>query len=337
MPFPTPKTSLAPVENVLMEAISAQAIIDAVEMRLFDHLSRQPMPAASLAQTMQLKSEPLEAMLDILVERQLLTLDGKTYANTQMTEEYLVSSSPLFQGKALTLQQGHNEMIRKNLITLLKGGSMERDATDSKWAEADTMEGTLQHALNGQIQMAVAYLKELPEFASFRTMADIGGNHGHYSMELLAHNPKLISTILDLPQVIEPAMRRCSALGFGDRIACKPFDLRSDELPEAAFDLVFTSHVLYGCVDDMEKFFRNIHHSLKARGCFVSHHFSPDGGASRLYQTSVELITRLMGYKTHFLSGQVLKEALTATGFGNFTHTYTGCDGQALLLVARKL
>ncbi|MBU4191299.1 MAG: hypothetical protein KKD85_03060, partial [Proteobacteria bacterium] len=184
MPFPTPKTSLAPVEHVLMESISAQAIIDAVRMNLFDHLSSQPMPAAVLAKAMELKTEPLEAMLDVLVDRHLLTLDGKIYANTEMTEEYLVSASPLYQGKALSLQHGHNELLRKSLPTLLKGGTMEREKTDESWAEADTMDGTLQHALNGQLQMAVAYLKELPEFASFRTMADIGGNHGHYSMEL---------------------------------------------------------------------------------------------------------------------------------------------------------
>ncbi|ADU63304.1 MAG: methyltransferase [Pseudodesulfovibrio sp.] len=337
MPFPTPKTSLAPVEHVLMESISAQAIIDAVRMNLFDHLSSQPMPAAVLAKAMELKTEPLEAMLDVLVDRHLLTLDGKIYANTEMTEEYLVSASPLYQGKALSLQHGHNELLRKSLPTLLKGGTMEREKTDESWAEADTMDGTLQHALNGQLQMAVAYLKELPEFASFRTMADIGGNHGHYSMELLEHNPDLTSAILDLPNVTAPAMQRCTALGYGDRITCEPFDLRSDELPEEAYDFVFTSHILYGCVDDLENVFRNIHRSLKAGGCFASHHLSREGGASRLYQTSVELITRLMGYKTHFLSGRDLEEPLTAAGFGNFTHTFTGCDGQTLLLVARKL
>ncbi len=336
MPFPTPKTSLAPVEHVLMESISAQAIIDAVRMNLFDHLSGKPMSAATLAETMELKAEPLEAMLDVLVDRRLLTIDGRTYANTEMAEEYLVSSSPLYQGKALDLQHSHNELLRRSLPTLLKGGEMERQKTDEAWAEGDTMDGTLQHALNGQLQGAVAYLKNLPEFASFRTMADIGGNHGHYSMELLEQNSDLTSTILDLPHVTGPAMQRCSRLGYADRISCKPFDLRNDELPAEAYDFVFASHILYACVNDFEKTFGNIHRSIKPGGCFASHHLSPEGGASPLYRTNVELITRLMGYETHFLSRQDLEKSLTAAGFGGFTHIFTGCDGQTLLLVARK-
>lgn len=336
MPFPTPKTSLAPVECMLMDAVTSQAIIDAVRMKLFDHLSENPLSAEALAQIMDLKPEPLEALLDVLAYRELLEADGNTYVNTLMTDEYLVSSAPLYQGKALELQSRHNDTLRQGLPILLKGGEMQREKTDERWAEPDTMDGTLQHALKGQIQLAAEYLTSLPEFPSFRTMADIGGNHGHYSMELMAHHPELTSTILDLPHVVEPAQKRCNDLGFGDRITCHALDLREDNLPEAAYDFVFASHMLYAFQGNLLDAFKNIHHSLKPDGCFASHHFAPEGGASEHYKRSIELITRLLGYETHSLSRDELETALSKAGFGGFTHTFTGTDRQTLLLVARK-
>lgn len=336
MPFPTPKTSLAPIENILMESISSQAIIDAVRMKLFDLMDQAPKSAETLARELGVKVAPLEAMLDMMVVRDLVVADGKTYANSAMSSEYLVSSSPLYQGTAMEIQEGWNALVRSGIPALLKGESLEREKTDGDWSKPEIMNATLQHALTGQIQKAVEYLQSIPEFEGFRTMADIGGNHGQYSMELLDLNPQMTSTILDLPDVIEAAGQRCAAEGYGDRINCTAFDLRKDELPKETYDIVFTSHILYACTSELEDVFTRIHGSLKPGGCFVSHHFTPEGGASEYYSTSVELLTRLMGYETHHLPLKVLEEPLTKAGFERFSHTFTGMEGQTLLLVARK-
>lgn len=336
MSFPIPKTSLTPVENILMDAVTTQAVIDAVRMKLFDHLDKNPMDAHGLARAMELKPEPLEALLDLLAHRELLAVDGKSYANTAMTGEYLVSTSPLYQGKAIELQHKHNDSLRQGIAALLRGETDKRKQTDELWAETDMMEGTLQHALNGQLQLAVEFMSSLPGFQSLRTMADIGGNHGHYSMELIERNPNLKSTILDLPHVAEAAAKRCQSLGVEDRIACESFDLREDKLPGESYDLVFTSHILYGCKKELETFLRNVHESLRPGGYFASHHFAPEGGACEHYKRNVELLTRLVGYETHFLPREVLERTLRSVGFGDFNHTFTGSDGQTLLLVARK-
>lgn len=336
MPFPTPKTSLAPVEDILMESFSAQSIIAALDMKLFDQLSHGPMSAAELAKVMGFKAKPVEALLDLLTHRKILEANGTGYTNSPMAEEYLLTTSPLYQGRAMAKQHAHNQLLQHDFTTLLKGEPARRQKTDDSWSKADTMDAMLQNAIKGQLQGAVNHLKELPEFPSFRTMADIGGSHGHYSMELMEHNPHLTSTIMDLPDVSEAASLRCKALGYAGRITCQPFDIRTDTLPEAAHDLVFISHMLYGCTDMLEAVFANIHQSLKPGGCFVSHHFAPEGGASKKYQTNIELITRLMGYDSHFITRTDLEGPLSRCGFSNMTHTFTGVDGQTLLLVARK-
>lgn len=336
MAFPKPTTSFAPVDDIIMEALNARVLMEALGMKLFDHLSGSPMPASQLAQSMGFDAERLESFLDILANRELLSNSGGTYANTPRAEEFLVSTASLYQGQAMEMQRIFNDNVCDNISALLKGEGMAREKTDDSWSDGLTMDGMLQHALTGQLQEAVEFIGALPEFPSFRTMADVGGNHGHYTMELLEQNPDLTGTILDLPDVMEPARARCERFGFGKRITCQPFDLRTDDLAEEAYDLVLTSHMLYACEEDLETPLARIFKSVKPGGCFVSHHFAREGGASQTYKTTVELLTRLSGYGTHFLSRSELEKALGRVGFSDFSHTFTGTKGQTLLLVARK-
>ncbi len=336
MPFPKPTTSFSPVENILCESVNAQAILYAVRMNIFDHLEKFPLDVSSLAQKTGQAENPMEALLDILAERGLLTKENGKYANTAMTSEYLVNTSPLYQGKALELNEQFYTMIRESMSRLMAGEDMRREETDASWSMPETMDGTLQNALNGQLQMAVDFIAELPEFSSMQTMADVGGNHGHYSMELLHRNPQLHSTLFDLPHVMEVATQRCKANGFEDRMTCKPLDIRTEKMPKKAFDLIFTSHLLYACVQNLEETFENFHNALKHGGCFVSHHFTQESNASSLYRNTTEFITRLAGYETHHLSRSLLESALRKAGFTKFEHTFTGFDKGTLLLVARK-
>lgn len=340
MSFPVPNTSLAPIEDILMDTLTAQAVIDSVRMKLFDHLATAPMDTEALATKMGLQPKPLEALLDLLVYRDILEIDGATYTNTAMTAEYLVSTSPLYQGKALEMQHRHNETMTAGLEPLLRGEKPQRKQTDQMWAEYDAMAGTMQHTLNGQIQLATEFICSLPEFPSFGTMADVGGSHGQYSLELLMRNPKLESTLYDLPHVVPVSEQWCHSRNLPDelvqRMSFAPLDIREGRLPEDKYDFIFTSHILYGVNDQLETFLSGVYASLHKGGCFASHHLAPEGGASDHYKKNVQLMTRLMGYDTHFMSRERLESALKNAGFGDFSHTFTGMDGQTLLLVARK-
>ncbi len=336
MPYPTPQTTIAPIEETFQEVVTTEAILIALELALFDHLASEAMPVKALADLLGVKAKPLAAMLDVLAHKGLLEKTGERYANTVLASEYLVSSAPLYHGKALSLQHHFNERIRGNLFDMLKGDSSQREETDNQWGQADIMIGTLQHALNGQIQGATQYLAGLEGFSDFREMADIGGNHGQYSMELLDQNPQLKSTLYDLPSVTEAAAKRCRDMGYGQRIICKPFDIRNDTLPANTYDFIFISHLLYGCSDQLDKVFVNVHNALKPGGYMASHHFAPEGGASVQYKANVQFITRLMGYDMHFIPKSMLEPAMNKAGFTDMQQTFTGVDNQTLLLVGRK-
>lgn len=336
MPFPNPKTSSSPIDNVMMEVISVEAFFTSVDLKLFDKLESGPLTADELASSLGVEAKPLGALLDILVNKEFLNKDADGYGNTAMAQEYLLSSSPLYQGTFVLAQRKLNENVRTNMLPMLKGESSEREKTDDSWAESETMNATLQHALNGQIQDAVDYLSALEGFQAFERMADIGGNHGQYSMELLNNNPGLQSTIYDLPNVTEIAAQRCRTMGYDKRIACEPFNILTDKLPADTYDLIFTSHILYGCLDRLDDVLATLYDALAPGGYFASHHFHPESGTSLDYKASIDFLTKLMGYETHFITRELLETGMAKAGFTGIQQTFTGADKQTLLLVGRK-
>ena len=77
---------------------------------------------------------------------------------------------------ALTMR--FNAMVEDSITALVSGGEVSRNVTDKDWGVAETMEGTAQDAKGSGLYPVVDFVASLPDFADFRIMCDIGGNHG---------------------------------------------------------------------------------------------------------------------------------------------------------------
>lgn len=78
-----------------------------------------------------------------------------------------------------------------------------------------------------------------------RTLLDIGGNTGKWSMASFEYDPDVKITILDLPGHVEAAKEKIHERGFGDRISFYPCNIlnESQKLP-AGFDAIWMSQFL---------------------------------------------------------------------------------------------
>ena len=70
-------------------------------------------------------------------------------------------------------------------------------------------------------------------------MLDIGGSHGHFSVAICQRHTGLRATVLDLPAAVEHAAPMLAREGMGDRVVLRAGDALTDDLGEAAYDLVF--------------------------------------------------------------------------------------------------
>ena len=332
-----PDNDFSSIHNMLVESLAAKAILFAVELQLFDELSGKEMALDDIASLKNLVPERLEPVMEILVDRGLIELHNDAYCNSDIANEFLVTASRFYQGDAVRLTMQFNGEIENSLYDLIAGGEVDRERTDKQWAVESVMEGTAQDALAGGLIPVVEFVSSLPDFATFRKMCDIGGNHGLYSMGLLEKNPNLQSVIYDLPEVVKAASERCRQMGFGERITTYGLDFRTSSLPESGYDLAFTSHVLYAFKERLPGTLLKISKALKPGGWFVSHHYARESNdVSRLTKASLELLTRLCGYPSHYIEIEEFALALSIAEFRDIRVSQVSEDSLSLIVAGRK-
>lgn len=91
----------------------------------------------------------------------------------------------------------------------------------------------------------VAAKVRLPSTA--RSLLDVGGGHGLYSVELCRRHPRLSATVLDLPQALPSARELIAAAGMGARVAVQPGDFWKDGLG-GGHDVALVFNILHGNV-----------------------------------------------------------------------------------------
>lgn len=320
-----------------MERVASCTMLKCVELGVFDALEEGPRTARALAERFGFRENATESMLEMLAEHGLLGRSDAGYANSPETSEFLVSSSPFFQGGFLGLHARFNDSVEAGFEDLLRGRTDPRQDVDGDWSVDAMMDGMAQHARMGYLQDTAAFVAGLPGFADMRALCDIGGNNGGFSMALLDANPDLRGEILDLPQVAAAASRRIAEAGYADRLTATACDLRVDALPVGAYDLVLASHVLYAFVDRMAETLRGVHDSLRPGGWFVAQHANPDGGLPARQVSILEFVTRMSGYATHHLRGDWLAGLLREAGFVEVRTAPTGARDAGLAVAARRV
>jgi SAM-dependent methyltransferase len=86
--------------------------------------------------------------------------------------------------------------------------------------------------------LASLVARRVPVPAGASEMLDIGGSHGYFSVVLCRRHPGLRATVLDLPPAVEQAAPILEREGMGDRVVLRAGDALTDDLGDAAYDLI---------------------------------------------------------------------------------------------------
>ena len=338
MNYPKPEQDFSPIHSLIICGVTSHTIMEAVNFKLFDTLEIKPASVEDLAEFFEFDELKLRAMLDLLEACDLVQSAGGLFSNTHLATEYLVSTSPLYQGLSMGLTMDFCSLVNREMGELLRGEACKRDDSDTKWAADDAMEGTAQESLSSGLHETVSAISNLPGFDDFRLMGDLGGNHGNYTMSLLDLNQKMDGVILDLPHVAPLSEKRCREKGYGERVSAFGLDMREDELPKMDFDLIFASHVLYACRGNLKPLLQNIAKSIRVGGWFCANHYAKTGSPmSAQTIASLEVITTFAGYFSHFIEPDKLEAELRDCGFGNFRRSWSDSSKGILLVSAQKI
>lgn len=237
----------------------SRVLLTANNLRVFDHLTTECAPK-ELSGKLKTDQRATELLLDALTAMGLLRKKKGRYKNSRISNRFLVSSSPLYQGNIIRhahfLWQSWSE-----LDGVLKTG---------RPVEA---EREIESFIKGMDDIAKLRCKEVIDRIPLRGVKkalDLGGGPGTYSMELAKRGIGV--TLFDRPETLKIAKGLIKERAI-DGIDFLAGDFMKDPIGKG-YDLVFVSQILHAYSDKENiRLLRKIKGALNPGGKVVVQEF----------------------------------------------------------------
>ncbi|MDX2039125.1 MAG: methyltransferase [Isosphaeraceae bacterium] len=249
--------------------------------RLFERFPEGPKAFDDLRRELELAERPARVLTTALAAMKLLELDSEGRVGpTELAREHLTPGAHFdvsgYVGLAADAP-GVVEMVER-LRTNRPAGADDgkgtafifREGLTSAMEEAASAR-SLTLALAGRARNVAPLLAERFPLDGVRTLLDVAGGTGIYSIAWLLRHPDLHATVWDLPHVLEVAREMADAHGVGDRLECIPGDMFTDAVPTGA-EAVLLSNVLHDWdVPECIELIRRCAHALPVGGRILIH------------------------------------------------------------------
>jgi hypothetical protein len=213
----------------------------AATLRLADHIQSGANRLEALAERAGVNAGALERLLRCLVARGVFIKEGRSYANTELSE-LLLDGAGWRPWLDLDGAPGVWAASWTSLLQAIRTGSPGRDeawyydelARTGRAASFDALMAA--QVRSNADQIAADY-----DWRSVTHVVDVGGGNGAMLRTLLGANPQLRGTLFDLPQVVED-------VEADDRLEVVAGNFLADGLPQG--DAYILSQILHGWPDD---------------------------------------------------------------------------------------
>jgi predicted O-methyltransferase YrrM len=245
---------------------ASQALMTAVELRLFTVLFGGPKTAAEVAA--ELGSDPgaLEALMDANCALGFLHRTGDRYRNDEVSSAYLVEGSP---GSYVELVRFMREPLSGMWQSL--GNTVKTGKSPTSADAMGEIELSLARAFHNGVyatMMRVAEILDI-EFSAYSKILDLGSHTGAGALCLARRYPQFQATILDRPAFQPVAEEYIRGMKLEERVRFLPGN-PEDGQPAGDYDLVLLAHHLSRkSRASIPGFLQNVKQSLRSGGTLL--------------------------------------------------------------------
>jgi SAM-dependent methyltransferase len=262
--------------NLARGFMEPRILLTAAELDLFTLLAEDSLSVEETAARIGAAARPLAILLDALSSMELLVKQEGRYSTAPAVAPLLDSREA---GSVLPMVLHANNLWSRwtslsGTVCLDRKGSAEQNDWLTSFIGAMHVVGA------PQAEKVVAAIRPGPA----RSLLDIGGASGTYTLAFLNAAPELHATLFDRPPVVELARKRISQAGFLERVTLVGGDFYQDPLP-AGHDLAFLSAIIHqNSPEENLALYRKVYEALLPGGRLVirDHVLSPDRTAPRL-------------------------------------------------------
>lgn len=265
-------------ESVLALArdfMACRILLSGAELDLFSLLTPAPLSDREIAEKTGVQFRALTVLLNALTALDLLVKDGTMYRCPPPVSDLLSADAPgtvlpmVLHAASLWRRWSHLTDIVRGTETPHKTGPSTRSFDETR-----AFIGAMHVVSAPRAQGIVDAVR--PDSA--RSLIDVGGGSGTYTVAFLQSVPAMQATLFDLPEVIEIARERLSEAGLLARVSLVPGDFTRDELP-SGHDLALLSAIIHQNSPGQNlDLFRKVFRSLQSGGRIIirDHIMEPD-------------------------------------------------------------
>jgi hypothetical protein len=278
----TPRTDPAAIFEFFRGAYTTALLTAAVsEFKVFERLARGPRPETELLEELQLGPRAGNVLLVALKAMGLLAGgDGGTVSLTDQAREHLVPGGEFDISDYVAQAAGTEAVVE--MTERLRTGRPASKAQEGGVAfiyregmssameqEAAARKHTL--ALAGRAKNVAPVLAQRVPMEDVKTLLDVGGGTGIYSIACLKRYPNLRAIVWDRPQVLKVAKEFGQAAGVSDRLELRPGDMFADPVPTGC-DAILLSNILHDWdIPECKSLVHRLAATLPARGRLLIH------------------------------------------------------------------
>jgi SAM-dependent methyltransferase len=333
----TPIKSFEQFREVVYAFRLPRLLFSAFELDLFNVIGDRNWTIPQLAKQVQVSVRGLEILCRNLASVGLLIKSSSGYRMTPFSKKYLRKTSPDYRGAYLALMQRQwNEWSR--LTETIRAGK----PVDSQEPETEEYRQSFTWAMHQRSLQPAKDVAQQVGLKGARTLLDLGGGPGTYSLAFVTRNSGLHATIMDRPAALEVARHLAQQSSLGKRVAYQAGDFLQDPIA-GKYDVVWYSNILhiYSPADNV-KIFKKIRNVLKPKGrLLIQDTFLEDPKGLRPLEANLFAVSMLLyteGGNTYAF--QDVREWLQGAGLprSRMIHLKKGTgDWEGRLIEARPL
>ena len=229
--------SLGLVPTAMNEAyapLNARAIVLATELGVWDTIGSGGLMAEAVAMACGTHPAATVRLLNLLVTMRYLSLDGREYRLERHVRRWMLADARGSVRDAILMKrlewrwmEGLEEFVRSGVPV-----DVHATMTADDWR-------LYQRGMRAQAGIIAPLLvRQVPLPKSATDMLDIGGSHGYFSVALCRRHRGLRAVVFDLPEAVEHAAPLLAREGMGDRVVHQAGNALTDDMGEAAYDMV---------------------------------------------------------------------------------------------------
>jgi SAM-dependent methyltransferase len=200
----------------------SQTLLTANRLRVFDFLADGPRYASEVAAGLHLDPRGTALFLRACAGLGFLSESSGRFENTPVATMYLVSRSPAYMGNVIRYSDqlysawgGLEDALRRAEPALAAATYLGDDPARTR--------AFVQAMHERALGIARALVPTL-DLSGRRTMLDVGGGPGTYSVLLTERHPGLRSEVIELPGVAAVARELVAAAGANERVTVRDGD-----------------------------------------------------------------------------------------------------------------